>query len=87
MDEQKRFDVRQAGLKKAVRERTVGYIIAALGLVAGLAWNDAVKSLIESVFPLKQNSLSAKFIYAIVITLVIVIFTAYLAKLFQEQDE
>ena len=34
-------------IRDLVRERTMGYIVGALGLVAGLAWNDAIKSLIE----------------------------------------
>ena len=34
-------------LKKEVRERTLGFITGGLGLVAGLAWNDAIKALID----------------------------------------
>ena len=37
-------------IKKEIHEHTLGYIVAALGLVAGLAWNEAVKSLIEYFF-------------------------------------
>ena len=63
------------------RERLLGYITAALGLVAGLAWNDAIKDLIAWLYPRQSNSLTAKFIYAIVITLVVVIISVHLTRL------
>jgi hypothetical protein len=34
-------------LRLKVREQTVNYILAAFGFVAGLAWNEAIKSLID----------------------------------------
>ena len=43
-------------LRREVRAQVVGYVIAALGVIAGLAWNDAVKSLIEHFFPLSQST-------------------------------
>jgi len=33
-----------------VKQKIVTYVIAGFGLVAGLAWNDAIKSLIEYFF-------------------------------------
>ena len=74
-------------IRNEVRERTVGYIAAAFSVVAGLAWNDAVKALIEFIFPLKENTLSAKFVYAVLVTIAAVIFTMYLAKLFQNDQK
>lgn len=56
-----------------VREQTAGYITTALGIVAGLAWNDAIKSLIEFIFPLSKDTLMARFIYAALITVVVVL--------------
>lgn len=73
-------------LQQEVRERTLGYIIAAFGLVAGLAWNDAIKALIEYLFPLKENTLSAKIIYAFLITLIVVVCTIYLNHLFKKDE-
>lgn len=67
-------------LKQAVRKKTMGYIAAALGLVAGLAWNDAVKALIEYFFPIASNTIAAKFIYAALITLVVIIVTTYIIR-------
>ncbi len=47
-------------IKTEVRQRTIGYIVAAFGLVAGLAWNEAIKALIEYLFPLSPNTLKVK---------------------------
>jgi len=70
-------------LELELREKAAGYITAAFGLVAGLAWNDAIKSLIEYWFPLDKNSIAAKFIYAVLITVVLVIVSSYLIRMFK----
>ena len=64
----------------AVKEKTLGYILAALGFVVGLAWNDAIKALIEDMFPLDKNNIFAKFIYALIVTVLIVMATIILTK-------
>ncbi|MDO8523541.1 MAG: DUF5654 family protein [bacterium] len=64
-------------LREELKKQTLGYVVGALGLVAGLAWNEAIKGSIEYLFPLGQNSLLAKFVYALLITVVVVIFTNY----------
>jgi len=74
-------------LHREVRERTAGYIAGALGFVAGLAWNDAVKALIEHFFPLSKNTLLAKFGYAIVITVVVVFVTIYVVRMISGKQE
>lgn len=61
----------ESSLKMEVRAQVIGYIVAALGLMAGLAWNDAIKSLIEYIFPLSQNSVWAKLLYALFVSVVI----------------
>lgn len=63
-----------------VKKQVVGYILAAFGLVAGLAWNDAIRGLIDYLYPLGQDGLPAKFIYAGVITLVLVTISSYLIQ-------
>ena len=75
-----------AQLKEEMRNKFKGYIVAAFGLVAGLAWNEAIKSLIEYFFPLNKNSIWAKFIYAIVITFVLVLVTIYINKLLAKKE-
>jgi hypothetical protein len=76
-----------AKVRSEVRNRTVKYIVAALGLVAGLAWNDTIKSCIEYFFPQDQNSLKAKLTYAISITLIVVILSFYLSQLEKREDK
>lgn len=78
---------KSAELKREFQKKVIGYILAAFGLVAGLAWNEAIRSLIDYLFPLSQNSLLAKFIYAILITLVVVLAAAYLSKFFAEKEK
>ena len=67
-------------IRSKLKEQTAGYMTAALGLVAGLAWNDAIKSLIEVFFPFAKSGLFAKFTYAVVITIVVVFVGQYLLK-------
>ncbi len=74
-------------VKREIKKQLLTYMIASLGLVAGLAWNEAIKGLIEYLFPLSQNTIQAKFLYAISITLLIVIISYYLARLMQEKKD
>ncbi|MCK9187036.1 MAG: DUF5654 family protein [Candidatus Colwellbacteria bacterium] len=79
---------KSAEFKSSVRERAVGYIMAAFGLVAGLAWNDAIKALIEELFPLSKETLVAKFIYAVIISALVVLVAYILVKASaNEKDE
>ena len=41
----KKIKAEQMRIREEVRKKTIGYIVAALGLVAGLAWNDAIKTI------------------------------------------
>jgi len=74
-------------IKTEARQRMIEYVLAAFGLVAGLAWNEAIKSLIEYIFPLSRNTLLLKFIYAILITLVLVFISSHLVKLLKAEEE
>jgi len=68
-------------IKNQTRERTTNLILAGFGFVAGLAWNEAIKSLIDTLFVIEKNSLLAKFIYAIVVTILVVIVSYFFSKL------
>jgi hypothetical protein len=75
------YIVKMDDLKSEMRGKILAYIGGAMGLVAGLAWNDAIKELIQYAFPLATDTLAAKFIYAGLVTVVVVIIITYLEKL------
>lgn len=83
MPEAKRH--KEENIRHELQERTVGYIVGAFGIVAGLAWNEAVKALIEYAVPLEQNTLLLKFFYAIAVTVIVVLITAYLTRVTRNQ--
>jgi hypothetical protein len=70
-----------------MRKKIVTYITAGFGLVTGLAWNDAIKSLIEYFFPVGENTMLAKFIYAALLTLMVAIITIYLSRILLREEE
>lgn len=76
-------------VSREIKNKTFGFIVTAFGLVAGLAWNEAIQSLIKSFFPIGKESVWVKFIYAILMTLILVLITIFLAKIFgkEEPDE
>jgi hypothetical protein len=51
-------------------------VATAFGLVAALAWNDAIQSFFK-LLPLQNQQVGAKFIYAIFITVIIVLVIYY----------
>lgn len=73
-------------LRAAVQRQTIAFMTAALSLVAGLAWNDAIQTLIQWMWPTENGgSLVAKFVYAIVLTCTIVVITVQLQKLAEKE--
>lgn len=64
---------------KLIMETILGLITTAFAFVAGLAWNDAIQKLIESVIG-TGDALPSLFIYAIVVTVVAVVVTVLLAR-------
>ncbi len=70
-----------------LKKRAVGYITAGFGLVAGLAWNDAIKTFIEKYFPAGNNTILAKFAYAVLITFILVIVSFYLTRIFKVEQK
>ena len=67
--------------KLRFKNQTTGYLVSAFGLVAALAWNDAIKALIELFFPLSNSTIIIKFVYAILITILVVLIGQYVLKL------
>lgn len=67
-------------ISDTAHERTIGYIEGGLGMVAGLAWNEAVKTLIEYLVPTSSNTIFAKFGYALTVTFIVVLIITYLRR-------
>ncbi len=65
--------------------QTMTLINGAFALVAALAWNEAVKALLERYFK-AGSGLYSRFIYAIGITLLVVIVTRYINALTKRVD-
>lgn len=70
-----------------ITQRIIGYVTAAFSLVGALAWNDAVKALIESFFVVDKNTITAKFIYAIIISIIVVLISIYLTRITETKKE
>ena len=81
--------VREEGKRTTneIRARVGSYIIGGLGVVVGIAWNDAIRALIEYLFPLDKNSILMKFVYALILTLIVVIVTLYLMRFISKQED
>lgn len=67
-------------MSREVLEKTLQLATAAFGLVAALAWNDAIQTLFAQLFG-EAADITAKFLYAILITGVVVFATIRLARL------
>lgn len=75
--------------RKSVREtrqeifsQTVTLLNQALALVAALAWNDAIKQVIDQYFK-SGSGIYSHFVYAIILTVFVVIVTRYLNNLYR----
>ena len=63
----------------SVLKKSLPFVAAAFGLVAALAWNDAIRTLFKRVFG-EIGSLQAQFGYAIIVTLIAVIVISWLQR-------
>jgi formate/nitrite transporter FocA (FNT family) len=67
-------------VKKELKAKTITLILGGFGLVAALAWNEAIKTLFETLFP-KKSELVGKFIYAAIVTIIVVLVSLQLGKI------
>jgi len=80
-------------MKKDVIEKLSALVIAAFGLVAALAWNDAIRALFkgpcgsEGAGSLCTLSAGGPWLYAVIITIVAVIVAIWIGKLESEKEE
>jgi len=66
--------------KNKVLETITALATTAFGLVAALAWNDAIQSIFKTYFG-EQQGLIAKIWYAVLVTIIVVLITLWLGKL------
>jgi hypothetical protein len=64
---------------QTVIKTIITLVTTAFGLVAGLAWNDAIQKLIEN-FIGTGDALPSLFTYAIIVTIIAVIVTVLIAR-------
>lgn len=73
------------GSKKEIKEKTITLILGGFGLVAVLAWNEAIKSLFDILFT-KGSGLIGKFTYAILVTIIVVLVSSRLKKISEKKE-
>lgn len=70
--------------EEELRKTTITLILGGFGLVAALAWNDAIQSFFNAFFP-KTSGLIGKFTYALIITFIIVILSSQLRRISEKE--
>ncbi len=71
-------------MKKEVIEKIAALMTAAFGLIAALAWNDAIKSLFAPGGPLAFVAIYGVWVYAIFVTIIAVVMTVWVGRLAQK---
>ena len=68
-----------APLKQEILDKIAALVTAAFGLVAALAWNDAIKAVFKEIFG-TADAVGPMLIYAIMVTVIAVILTIIVAR-------
>ena len=66
-------------LKVEVLDKIAALITAAFGLVAALAWNEAIKAVFKEIFG-AEDAIGPMLMYAIIVTIAAVILTIVVAR-------
>jgi ABC-type phosphate transport system permease subunit len=66
-------------MQKEVIEKIAALITAAFGLVAALAWNEAIQEIFRLVFG-EQSGVWAMIFYAVVVTIIAVVVTIWIGR-------
>jgi len=75
-----------AEIRREIIDKMLTLATSAFGLVAALAWNDAVKEIFNRLFG-EQQQLSAKVIYALSVTALVVLVTYLLSRWSGKSDK
>lgn len=73
-------------LKAEVIEKIAALITAAFGLIAALAWNEAIKAIVNKYLG-AGNDIIGFLIYAVVVTIIAVIVTIWIARVAEKAKE
>ena len=76
-------DGKPTTLKQEVMDKIAALVTASFGLVAALAWNDAIKAVFKEIFG-KEDAVAPMLIYAITVTIIVVILTMIVARAAQK---
>jgi len=69
-------------------EKVVTLMTGAMGLVAALAWNDAIRKLFERVFGTQgKGDITAMFIYAAIVTTAVIVVTYRLTRIVEKMKK
>lgn len=66
-------------IKQEILDKIAALVTAAFGLVAALAWNDAIKLMFKEVFG-TQDQVGPMVVYAVAVTVIAVILTIIVAR-------
>ena len=67
-------------LTAEVLDKFAELITVALGLVAALAWNEAIQQLFTVLLGEAGGALAAKFVYAVIVTLIVIFATIWVSR-------
>jgi len=77
---------KKTSLRLEVIEKISSLATASLGLIAALAWNEAIIEVFKKIFG-EQGTLVAKLIYAVVVTILVVFITIKFGKVINKLKE
>ena len=69
----------KTSIKTEILDKIAALVTAAFGLVAALAWNDAIKTIFKEIFG-EQSAIGPMLAYAILVTVIAVILTIIVAR-------
>ncbi len=88
MDEPKAAPSPAPPVRRQIVDKIATLLTSAFGLVAALAWNDAVRALFDTYYPRGEGAhLTAIFLYASVVTVVAVVVTLWIGRLAQKVED
>lgn len=71
-------------MQKEVIEKVAALITAAFGLIAALAWNEAIQEIFRLAFG-EQSGIWAMIAYAVIVTIIAVVVTIWIGRVAEKQ--